>query len=56
MSASSTSMPPPFSLKHLQVVLKTTKSGLVSKTKSTGVTTSFLSKSNSNPVDYVINN
>jgi len=29
---------------------KTTKSSLVSKTKSTGVTTSFLSKSNSNPL------
>lgn len=46
---SSTSMTPTL-FKIPTCGVKTTKSGLVSKTKSTGVTTSFLSKSNSNPL------
>ena len=46
---SSTSMTPTL-FKTPTSGAKTTKSSLVSKTKSTGVTTSFLSKSNSNPL------
>ena len=46
---SSTSMTPTL-FKTPTCGVKTTKSSLVSKTKSTGVTTSFLSKSNSNPL------